>query len=104
VSANCVELSGCGCIARVQEVVCGGQTGLLRCDLEIGVDCALATYSSVELVDSVCPMRGGSVKLLGRIMGSCPVLQYAPKQRLIHDFQLTTCVTTSVWLPLYALS
>jgi len=52
----------------------------------MGVDCAFATYSGMELAvpkeaycqfyqaarDSVCPMRGGSVKLLGWIMGSCP--------------------------------
>jgi len=73
-------------VACVQEVVCGGRTRLLRCDLEIGVDCSLATYSGVTptapktaccqfyqaVRDSVCPMRGGGVKLLGRFMGSCP--------------------------------
>ena len=72
----------------VQEVVCGRRTRLLHCDLEIGVDCTLATYSGVELAvpktaccqfhqavrDSVCPMRGGSVKLSGRIMGINPHL------------------------------
>ena len=56
-----------------------------NCDLGISVDCALATQSDVELAvlktaccqfhqaarDSVCPMRGGSVKLLGRIMAGC---------------------------------
>ena len=60
--------------------------GLGCCDREIDVDCSLATYSGVELAvpknsmlqfhqaarDSVCLMHGGSVKLLGRIMGSCP--------------------------------
>ena len=74
------------------------EDGLGCCDLEIGVDCSLATYSSVELAvpkaaccqvhqaarDSVCLMRGGIVKLLG---GSWEVvLKYAPKQRLSHDF------------------
>jgi len=76
-------LIGSGCVARVQEVVSGGWTRLLRCDREIGVDCSLATYSGVELAvpktacyqfhqaarDSLCRMRVGSVELLGRIMG-----------------------------------
>ena len=34
----------------VPEVDCGRRTRLLHCELEIGVDCALATYSGVELV------------------------------------------------------
>jgi len=86
VSTNCAGLSGIGCVACVQEVVCGIWTRLLRCGREIGVNCSLAIYSDVELAvpktacyefhqaarDSVCRMCGGSVKLLGWIMGSCP--------------------------------
>ena len=51
----------------------------MRCDLEIGVDCALATYSGVELAvpktaccqfhqaarDSVCLMRRGQCQVVG---------------------------------------
>jgi len=56
------------------------EDGLGRCDQKIGVDCSLATYSRVELAVSktACRQqgtryaRGGSVKLLGRIMGNCP--------------------------------
>jgi len=52
--------------------------------------------------DSVCPMRrGDGVELLGQVRGV--VLKYAPKQRLTHDFQLMTCVSSSGWLPLHAL-
>ena len=85
-SINCVRLSRSSCIVCVHEVVCGGWTRLLPCDLEVGVDCALTIYSRVEFavpktaccqfyqagIDWICSMRGGSVKLLGRIMRSCP--------------------------------
>jgi len=88
----------------------------LRCDLKTGVDCALATYSGVERAvpktaccqfhqtarNLVCPMSGGSVRQLGRIMGDCPEIR--SEQRLTRDFQLMTCVSSSGWLPLYALS
>jgi len=86
VSTNWAGLSTSGYVACVQEVVCGRWTRLLRCDLDIDVDCAFATYSGVKLAvlktvccqfhqaarDSVCRMCEGSVKLLGRFMGSCP--------------------------------
>ena len=87
--------------------------GLGRCIPEIRVDCALATCSGVELVglkraccqfhqaakDSVCPIRGVSVKLLGGLWEV--VLKYAPEQRLTHYFQLMTCVSSCGWPPLY---
>jgi len=43
VSTNSVGLSESGCVACVQEVICGRWTRLLRGDREIGVDCSLAT-------------------------------------------------------------
>jgi len=39
-------------VAFVHEVDCGWLPRLMCCDFEIGVDCALATYSGVELVAS----------------------------------------------------
>ena len=116
---NRVGLSGSGCVACVQEVVCGGWTRLLHCGREIGVDCSLATYSGVELAvpktaccqfhqaarDSVCPMRGSGVKLFGRIMGSCPEVRprfSADDLRIEH--RMTTTVCPMRWWPAYRAS
>ena len=77
---------------------------MLCCDLEIGVDCALVTYSHLCI-----RQQGHRYARCAGAVSSCwdgsrgVVLKYALKQRLTHDFQLMTCVSTSGWLSLYAL-
>ena len=91
------------------------EDGLGCCDREIGVDCSLATYSGVELAvpkqhaaSSIRQQGTRNARCAGAV-SSCwggswgVLLKYAPKQRLTHDFQLMTCVSSSGWLPLYAL-
>ena len=81
-------VSESGCVARIRDVDCETWTRLLGCDPEVGMDFAFAAYSDVEPVvsktvsfqraarDSVCPVRGGGLKPLGWIMGSCPEVHY----------------------------
>jgi len=76
---------------------------------------SLATYSGVELAvqnqhaASFIRQQETRYARCAGAVSSCwggswgVVLKYAPKQRLTHDFQLMTCVSTSGWLPLYAL-
>jgi len=58
------------CLQHYGNLTLEGRLGC--CDLEIRCGLCICHQFHQAAETSVCPMCGGSVKVLGRIMGSCP--------------------------------
>jgi len=107
-----IQHSGSGCVACVQEIVSGGWTRLLHCNLEIGAHYSLATNSGVKLAipkNNMLPVSSGSKGIgMPDARRQCQAVcadhgELSWSKPRNNAWPMMTCVSTSGWLPLYVL-